>query len=53
MTVTKKDGGQELLVIDKDQHDELGLVFAEAASDGIRHCNNNCCFALSTRCHQI
>ncbi|MGI6597856.1 MAG: DUF512 domain-containing protein [bacterium] len=46
VTVTKKDGGQELLVIDKDQHDELGLVFAEAASDGIRHCNNNCCFCF-------
>ncbi|NMA54590.1 MAG: DUF512 domain-containing protein [Firmicutes bacterium] len=46
MTVVKQDGGQELHLVDKDEHDLLGLEFSQVAVDGVRRCNNNCCFCF-------
>lgn len=46
LTVTKKNGDQELLMVEKEPQDELGLQFVQATADGIRHCHNRCCFCF-------
>ncbi|HHY93039.1 MAG TPA: DUF512 domain-containing protein, partial [Firmicutes bacterium] len=46
LKLAKKDGGEELLVIEKDWEEELGLTFVRATADGIRRCRNGCQFCF-------
>lgn len=46
LTIAKKDGSEEVLEIEKDWEEELGLSFAQATCDGIRRCRNHCLFCF-------
>ncbi|MDR2166961.1 MAG: DUF512 domain-containing protein [Clostridiales bacterium] len=43
--IEKADGSQELLEIEKDEDEELGLVF-DGMMDEMRHCGNKCIFCF-------
>ncbi|SMB98311.1 putative radical SAM enzyme, TIGR03279 family [Thermanaeromonas toyohensis ToBE] len=44
--IAKPDGQRLILEIEKDYHEDLGLEFAEATSDGLRQCRNRCLFCF-------
>ena len=44
--VRKADGGQELLIFEKDPDEDLGLGFERATWDGVSVCNNTCFFCF-------
>jgi putative radical SAM enzyme (TIGR03279 family) len=46
LTVRKKDGTVEVLEIEKELDEDLGLTFVQATADGIRRCRNNCQFCF-------
>jgi putative radical SAM enzyme (TIGR03279 family) len=46
LTIAKKDGSEEILEIEKEWEEELGLSFVQATSDGIRRCRNHCLFCF-------
>ncbi|BCV25087.1 hypothetical protein kuro4_18600 [Gelria sp. Kuro-4] len=46
LTVGKKDGTEEILEIEKDWGEELGISFTQATADGIRRCRNHCRFCF-------
>ncbi|MDK2784374.1 MAG: hypothetical protein PWQ41_463 [Bacillota bacterium] len=46
LTIAKKDGSVEILEIEKDWEEELGLSFVQATCDGIRRCQNHCLFCF-------
>lgn len=47
LTVEKKDTGEiEVLEIEKDDDEELGIVFESAVFDGVKRCLNKCIFCF-------
>lgn len=44
--VEKENGDQEILEVEKDYDEELGIEFEEAVFDGIRRCANKCLFCF-------
>jgi putative radical SAM enzyme (TIGR03279 family) len=44
--IAKPDGTQYLIEVEKDEDEELGLVFAEPVFDGQRVCRNRCLFCF-------
>ena len=50
--IEKPDGGQWLLEVDKDEDEDLGVVFDNGLMDEYRSCHNMCISALLTRCRR-
>lgn len=47
LSVTKKSSGsEEVILIEKDYDEILGVDFQSAVFDGVRHCKNNCLFCF-------
>ncbi|MCE5286218.1 MAG: DUF512 domain-containing protein [Pelosinus sp.] len=46
LLLEKANGTQEIIELEKDYDDELGLEFESAVFDGIRRCANNCVFCF-------
>jgi putative radical SAM enzyme (TIGR03279 family) len=46
LDVLHPDGYQESLLIIKEEDEDLGIRFEAAVFDGIRHCQNRCCFCF-------
>lgn len=46
LTVEHEDGSREDIVIEKDEDEELGLVFAESLMDDYQSCRNKCVFCF-------
>lgn len=46
LLIEKADGDKELLYIEKDYSEELGLVFESGVFDKIKLCNNKCIFCF-------
>lgn len=46
LLIEKKNGEQQILEIEKDYDDELGIEFESAVFDGIRKCANKCIFCF-------
>lgn len=44
--IRKADGGEWLLEIDKDEDEDLGIVFENAFMDGYKRCCNKCVFCF-------
>ena len=44
--IAKPDGTQYLIEVEKDEEEELGLLFAESVFDGCRVCRNRCLFCF-------
>ncbi len=42
----KADGGEDLIVFEKDPDEDLGLAFERATWDGVSVCNNTCFFCF-------
>ena len=42
----KADGGEDLVVFEKDPDEDLGLAFERATWDGVQVCNNTCFFCF-------
>ena len=46
LEVQKKDGSIEILEIEKDYNDQLGIIFESAVFDKIKLCQNHCIFCF-------
>lgn len=46
LLIEKADGTQEIIELEKDYDDELGLSFDSAVFNGVRRCGNNCVFCF-------
>ena len=46
LEVQKKDGSIEILEIEKDYNDQLGIIFESAVFDKIKLCKNHCIFCF-------
>lgn len=46
LLIEKKNGEQQILEIEKDYDEELGIEFESAVFDGIRKCANRCIFCF-------
>ena len=46
LTVRHEDGTVEDYLIEKDEDEEIGLVYAESLMDDYRHCRNKCIFCF-------
>jgi putative radical SAM enzyme (TIGR03279 family) len=46
LLIEKVNGTQEIIELEKDYDDELGLEFESAVFDGVRRCANNCVFCF-------
>lgn len=46
LLIEKADGQQEIIELDKEYDEELGLEFESAVFDGVRRCANRCVFCF-------
>ena len=46
LVIEKKNGEQEILEIDKEYDEDLGIEFESAVFDGVRRCANKCIFCF-------
>lgn len=46
LLIEKADGEQELIEIEKEYDEDLGIEFDSAVFDGVRHCANRCVFCF-------
>jgi putative radical SAM enzyme (TIGR03279 family) len=44
--IKKSSGSEEVILIEKDYDEILGVDFQTAVFDGVRHCKNNCLFCF-------
>ncbi|WP_255351801.1 DUF512 domain-containing protein [Propionispora sp. 2/2-37] len=46
LVIEKQDGEQEIIELEKDYDEELGIEFESAVFDGVRRCANRCIFCF-------
>lgn len=46
LEIEKADGRMEIIDLEKDADEDLGIIFCANVFDGIRHCQNHCLFCF-------